>query len=139
MRLGLVGFAASRKRAGGVEITQGGEMQPVDLVVPVQRLLDGELGVSVGVGRAERRLFAQRFIARLIHCRGGRQHETRHAGLDRRFDQQQRIDQVVAQELGRILHALAGFDEGGKMHHGVEFAVHRMSVPAQLNPPGLPG
>src|SRR5215213_3268353 len=71
MGFGLVRFAALGQRATGIEITQGGKMQSMDLSIPIQSLLDHQLGMPVYIGGSERRLLCEWFLTGLIHSRGG--------------------------------------------------------------------
>ena len=122
MALGPVRLAAAAVGAGGVEVAQGGEAQAVDAVIPLQRLFDHQLGLSVDVGRAEWRVFGERLVAGLVDGGRRRQDEARHAGTLHGVQQSQRELQVVVEVLGGVRHALAGLDEGGEVHDGVESA-----------------
>ena len=122
MRFGMVGFALVCGRAGGVEIAQAGVTQSVDLVKPLEHLLDEEFGFAVSIRRMNGIVFFDRSAIGSSEQRcGGAENETRHFLRKNNFQKRERVRRVVAKILLRILHRFAGFDGSGHVNDAVEF------------------
>src|SRR5579863_2147551 len=131
MGLGFVGFAAddgaigTLGRAGYVEIAERGTAETVDEGEPGQHALGEELGLAVGVGGSEFCILLNWNDFRLsVDGSGGGEDEPAGAGGDHGFEERKGGSRVVAEEGFGVLHGLAGFDEGGKVHD----AIKRMSI-----------
>ena len=122
MRFGMVGFALVCGRAGGVEIAQAGVTQSVDLVKPLEHLLDEEFGFAVSIRRMNGIVFFDRRAIGSSEERGGRtENEARNSVSEDCFEKRERVRGVVAKILLGKFHRLAGFDGSGHVHDAVEF------------------
>src|SRR5579863_2841794 len=129
MGLGFVGFAAddgaigTLGRAGYVEIAERGTAETVDEGEPGQHALGEELGLAVGVGGSEFCILLNWNDFRLsVDGSGGGEDEPAGAGGDHGFEERKGGSGVIAEEGFGVLHGLAGFDEGSKVHDAIKRA-----------------
>jgi hypothetical protein len=119
--LGIVVFAEFAGGAGGIEVSKTGVAQTMNTVHPGEHALDQEFRFAIGVGGMKRRIFRNRSgFGIAVEGGGGGENEALDTGTQHRFQQGEGVGGIVAEKtLGRF-HGLAGFDEGGEVHHGVE-------------------
>ena len=133
VRLGFVGFSAGDDTAslstvfrgsGNVEIAERGGAQAVDLVEPVEHVLDEELGLAVGIGWLEGGGFGDRNGLRLaVDGCGGAEDQAPGAGGVNRFQQGKGGGSIVAEVNLGVFHGFAGFDEGGEVEDTIKGSV----------------
>ena len=107
--------------AGGVEVAERRVAEAVRLPVPVQHLLDGELGLAVRVDRVLRVVLGDRH-ASAARRRSRTSTRTRRRARPRRSiasEQVQRPDDVVAEILAGVGDRLADVGVGGEVDHRV--------------------
>ncbi|OQB89156.1 MAG: hypothetical protein BWX86_02525 [Verrucomicrobia bacterium ADurb.Bin122] len=124
VRLGIVVLTdgAVLGGAGGVEIAEGGEAQPVRGRERLEHVFHVELGLAVGVDRSLREILGHRQTLGHTEGRAGRgEDEFLHAGLEHGVEQVQRRHDVVLVVLHRRGDRLAHVAEGGKVHHQLDF------------------
>ena len=108
-------------RAGHIEVAQRGVTQAVDAIEPGQHLLHQELGLAVGIGRREARIFLNRNGFRLaVDGSGGGKDQPFWPCSQHGLEQRERGSGVVAEENLRPHHRLASLNERGKVEDGVE-------------------
>ena len=113
-------FAEFFARAGGVEIPEGDELQPVDFLIPLEDFLEHQLGFAVGIDRALRQIFGHRnFVGRAVGGARRAEHEFFHAAFDGGIEQLEPVDDVVVKILFRVGHGFADERVGGEVHDGV--------------------
>ena len=97
----------------------------MNAIQPGEHLLDQELGLAVGVGGEQARIFLNRNGFRLA-VDGGGGGEDQAAGTvgEHGLKQGKRRGGVVAEEDLGAHHRLAGFNEGGKVEDAVERSSH---------------
>jgi hypothetical protein len=87
-----------------------------------ERVFHHALGSAVRIDRLARVLFVHRHIARLaVHGGRGREDEAPHPVAHHRFEQIDRIAEVVAEILAGQRHRFLDAEERGEVHDGVEF------------------
>ena len=107
-------------RAGGVEVAEGDELQPVNLLIPLEHLLEHQLGFAVGIDRALRQILGHRHaVGRAVGGAGGAEDELLHAALDGGVEQLEAVGDVVVEVLARVGHGFADQRVGGEVHDGV--------------------
>ena len=112
-------------RAGGVEIAERDEVQPVNPLIPQQRLLEHQLGFAVGIDRALRQVFRHRHaVRRAVGGAGGAEDEFFHAAFHGGVGKLERVDEVVVEILFRIRHGFADERERGEMQNRLR--LHRL-------------
>ena len=120
MRLDAMMLAEFFARTGGVEIAEGDELQLVNLLIPVEDLLEHQLGFAVRIDRALRQIFGHRHaIRRAVGRAGGAEDEFLHAAFHGGIEQLEAIDDVVVKILFRVRHGFADERVGGEVHDGV--------------------
>ena len=103
--------------AGGVEVAQRDRAQAIGLAVPVERPLDRELGLAVGVDRQLRGGLADRHAGRIAVSRASRgKDDPVDPGLAHRIEQREGADEIVAVIQRRIGDRLADIGVGCEMH-----------------------
>src|SRR5207253_8863263 len=96
MGLRFVPFTKALAGARGVEIAQTRVTQTVSAFVPTERALEGQLSLSVRIGRSVRIAFFNRLFVRLaIGRRRGREHDLEHTTITHRLKQVQSSDDVI--------------------------------------------
>ena len=93
----------------------------MDAVEPAQHLLNQQLGLAIGIGRKQARIFFDWNHFRLaVDGGGGGEDQPAGAVGEHGFEQGERGGGVVAEELLGMEHGLAGLDERGKVKDAVE-------------------
>ncbi len=127
MRFGLVRFAAGDAVGtfGGssdVEVAQRSVAQAMDAVEPGEHVLDQQLGLAIGIGGAEARIFLDGNRLRLaIDGGSGGEDEAAGAVGEHGLKQGKSGGGVVAKEELRMNHGFAGFNEGGEVENAIEW------------------
>ena len=107
--------------AGHVEVAQRGAAQTVNPVEPVEHLFNQKLGLAVGVGRKQARIFLDGNRFRLaVDGGGGGEDQTAGAVGQDGLKQCEGGGGVVTKVLLGMEHGLAGLNEGGKVQDAVE-------------------
>ena len=120
MRLDAMMFAEFFARAGGVEITEGDELQFVNLLIPDEHFLEHQLGFAVRIDRALRQIFRHRHaVRRAVGRAGGAEDEFFHAAFHGGVGELERVDEVVVKIFFRVRHGFADERAGGEMQDGV--------------------
>ena len=120
VRLDPVVLAELFRGARRVEIAQGGEAQPVDLVIPAQDLLEHQLRLPVGIDRTLREGLVDRHALGNAEGRAGRaEDEPLHPVFHHGVEEIDPVRHVVAEIFRRIGHRLADQRVGREMHHRV--------------------
>ncbi len=109
------------RRAGGVEVAQGHEGQSVGGLVPAQRRLEGQLGLSVGVARAGGVGFVDRDRHRLpVDRRARGEDQPRHPALPHDIEESQGALQIVAVVSGGVEDRFADQGRRREVNHPVD-------------------
>ena len=120
MGFDAVMFAEFFARAGGVEVTEGDELQAVNFLIPLEDFLEHQLGFAVGIDRALRQILGHRnFVGRAVGGARRAEDEFFHAAFDGGIGQFERVDDVVVKILFRVGHGFADECAGGEVHDGV--------------------
>ena len=83
MRFNAMMFAEFLAGAGGVEVAERNELQLVNLLIPVEHLLEHQLGFAVRIDGALRQILGHRnSIRRAVGGASGAEDEFLHAAFD---------------------------------------------------------
>src|SRR5581483_5732533 len=98
-------FAEFLAGAGGVEIAEGDKLEAVDLVIPVQHLLEHELGFAVGVDGTLGQIFGHRdAVGGAVGGAGGTEDELFHFGFDGGVQQLQAVADIIMKIFAGVGH-----------------------------------
>ena len=112
-------------RASGIEIAECHEFQPVNLLIPDERLLEHQLALAVGIDGALRQIFRHRnFIRRTVGGAGGAEDKFPHATFHGSIGQLERVDEIVVKIFFRIRHGFADERKRGEMQNRIRH--HRL-------------
>src|SRR5205814_9591534 len=105
VRLDPVIFAETPRCTGRIEITEGNELQTMNLAVPTQNLFIGQLGFAIRIDWARRRSFVDWHALRWSENRARRRkHDPLYPRCHHGIEQVQTVRNVVAKIFGRIAH-----------------------------------
>jgi hypothetical protein len=111
-------------RAGGIEVAERDELQPVQLLIPLEDFLEHQLGFAVRIDRALRQIFGHRHaIRRAVGRAGGAEHEFLHAARHGGIQQVQPVRDIVAKILRWVRHGFADQRVGGEVENGFRLRV----------------
>ena len=120
VRLHPVMFAEAFAGPGGVEVAEGDELHAVELVIPLEDLLEHQLGLAVGIHRLLRRgLVDGHAVRRAEGGAGGAEDEFLHPVLLRGVDEVQSARDIVPEILRGVDHRFADQRVRGEVDHGL--------------------
>jgi hypothetical protein len=92
----------------------------MDLVEPIENLLEGQLRLAIGIDWTLLRVFRdRRRIAISENGAGGGENESIHAGRVRLLQQRDGVAEIIAEILSGILHRLADQGVSREVHDGL--------------------
>src|SRR6266568_6511063 len=101
----------------------------MDAMKPIQHPLHEKLRLSISIRWQQFVGLANGNAFRIsVECRRGRKHKSAHAMREYRLQQRKRVRRVIAEELCRIAHRLAGLDPSGEMHNGIRLKLRECAV-----------
>ena len=121
MGLGVVAFGVAIPRAGGVEITEDGVAESVNLAKPLEHDFGLQFGLAVGIHGEFGSVFADgNGLRKTEDGAGGGEDKTRDFVAKTGFEKCERGSGIVAEIKGGVLHGLGDFGECGEVHNGVD-------------------
>ena len=134
LRIVILAELPFRVGARGVEVPERDRAKAVRALVVWQRVLDGELGLAIGVDRALGQVLVDGRRFRKAENRAGRgKDEVTNAGGHNGIEHRQRPDDVVAVVARRVLHRIAHRKPGREVHHRVDL----VRLDRRLQPGGV--
>src|SRR5438270_12082368 len=119
MRLSTMMLSESLAGAGGVEVAEGHELQPVQFMIPMKHPLEHELALAVRINRALGQIFSHRHaIWWAIGGAGGTEDKLFDFLGNRGFQKFESVGDVVAEILAGIGHRFSDESAGGEMEDG---------------------
>ncbi len=116
----FVVFAATRRRAGGVEVPERHGPKSVGPIVARENLFHHELGPTVGICGLLWMLLVKRTTRRLaIGCAGRRKNKLSHAGRKQHLEHRDSLLDVVFKISFRIGNRFRNFGKRGKVNAGL--------------------
>src|ERR1035441_4715750 len=120
MRLRAVMLPEGFAGAGGVEVAECDELQPMNPLIPLEHLLEHQLGFPIRVDGPLRQVLGHRqAVGRAVGRARRAEHELLHTAFDRGIEQLQAVADVVVKILAWVGHGLADQRVGGEVHDGV--------------------
>src|SRR5581483_2494821 len=120
VRLDPMMLAETRSCAGGVEVAEGDKFQAVNLLVPIEHLLEHELGFAVRVDGALGQILRHgEAVRRAVGGASRAEDKLLDTSGDGGVQQFEAIADIVAKVFGRVDHRFADEGIGSKMQNGL--------------------